>query len=97
MEGLNPPCPATLPLSCKQQQQQQHLVRPQDPAVKSALHCVFRQACLDLAAEAQQKGAAPLQYVPPKGSQPALQRLLEVALLACRLGLLDAGQRVVHC
>jgi hypothetical protein len=74
-----------------QQQQQQQQIRPQDGTVKAALHCVFRQACLDLAAEAQQKGQAPLQYVPAKGSQPALQRLLEVALLGCNWGLLDAG------
>lgn len=81
------------------QQQRQHPqqpVRPQDATVKAALHCVFRRACLDLAAEAQQKGQAPLQYVPAKGSQPALQRLLQVALLACNLGLSDAGQNGVH-
>ncbi|KAF6258622.1 THO complex subunit 1 transcription elongation factor-domain-containing protein, partial [Scenedesmus sp. NREL 46B-D3] len=73
------------------QQQQQQSIRPPDHAVKAALHCVFRQACLDLAAEAQQKDQAPLQYVPAKGSEPALQRLLEVALLACQWGLLDAA------
>jgi hypothetical protein len=52
---------------------------------------VFKQACLDVAAEAQQKGQAPLQYIPARGSEPALQRLLQVALLACQWGLLDAG------
>ncbi|WIA41510.1 hypothetical protein OEZ86_008881 [Tetradesmus obliquus] len=77
--------------SIEQQQHPQQPVRPQDATVKAALHCVFRRACLDLAAEAQQKGQAPLQYVPAKGSQPALQRLLQVALLACNLGLSDAG------